>query len=137
MLKDRAKKYHEKIAQSMESMYADRLEEFYGTLAYQYSQSENYKKAYEYLKLSGIRAFENYSNQESYRFYQEALGLLKRLPDTEENKNKMIEIGKLMHGPMIWLGYPEGSLEILQNGERLSKEIEDKKSLSTFYNRIS
>ena len=38
---------------------------------------------------------------------------------------------------MSHLGYPEGSLDILQNWEELSKEIGDKKSLSTFYASIS
>ncbi len=37
---------------------------------------------------------------------------------------------------MISLGYPEDSLRILQEGERLSKELQDERSLAIFYSRI-
>jgi len=137
LLLKRRKQIHENIGKAIEELYSERLEEYYEMLAYHYSRSDNIEKAVQYFKMSGIKAFSNYANQESYNFYNEAIGLLISLPDSEENKNQMIEIGKLMYAPMTWLGFPEGSLEILQNGERLSKEIEDKKCLSAFYFYIS
>jgi tetratricopeptide (TPR) repeat protein len=41
-----------------------------------------------------------------------------------------------MATPMLLLGYPEDSLRILQEGERLCKEVDDKKSLSILYSLI-
>jgi hypothetical protein len=137
ILKDRTKKYHEKIAQAMEKMYADRLEEFYPTLAYQYSKTDNHPKAYEYLKLSGIKAFSNYANQESYNFFKEALQSLDQSPDTDENKKEKIKLILLINNPSVLLGYPEGSFEILKTGEELCRELQDHKSLASFYGYIS
>jgi tetratricopeptide (TPR) repeat protein len=37
---------------------------------------------------------------------------------------------------MRFLGYPEDSLQILQEGEKLAKDLCDKKSLANFYSRI-
>ena len=126
-----------KIAQSLEQMHAGNLEEIYYLLAYQYKQSENHPKAYEYFRMSGIKASINFANEESCKFYQEALESLNRMPETEENKKRVIEISKLMHGPIFCLCYPEYSLEIFQKAERLSREIGDKKSLAAFIAHIS
>jgi len=41
-----------------------------------------------------------------------------------------------MATPMLLLGYPEDSLRIHQEGERLCKEVDDKKSLSILYSLI-
>ena len=80
-------------------------------LAYHYSKSENFEKAYEYLKLSGNKAVRNYSNWEALGYYREAIRVLTGMPETEENKKEQIEICFLMAGPMAPLGYPEGGLQ--------------------------
>jgi class 3 adenylate cyclase len=137
LLLKRRKQIHENIGKAIEELYSERLEEFYEMLAYHYSRSDNQEKAYQYLILSGKKAFSSFANQEAYNFYQEGLKILRQMPNTEENKKIMTQIIKLMYHPMTVLSYPEGSLEILQNGVRLSKEICDKKSLATFYGLIS
>jgi tetratricopeptide (TPR) repeat protein len=38
---------------------------------------------------------------------------------------------------MVGLGFPEDSLQILQEGERLSKELDDERSLAKFYSNIA
>jgi tetratricopeptide (TPR) repeat protein len=88
-------------------------------MARHYSRSEKLEKALQYLKLSGDKTSQHYSNWESLYFYKEAIGVLNKLPDTEENKRRMIEVILLMEGPMRLLGYPEDSLQILQEGEKL------------------
>ena len=137
LLLKRRKQIHENIGKAIEELYSERLEEFYEMLAYHYYRSENLEKAYQYLKLSGEKASGSFSNQEAYNFFSEALGILNRLPDSNENKRKKIETSILMHNPMVLLGYPEGSLDILKNCENLCKEVEDKKNLSAFYAFIS
>jgi tetratricopeptide (TPR) repeat protein len=112
------------------------LDEFYEILAYHYSESENREKAYLYLKLSGSKATRNYSNWEAFRFYKEAIKVLNQLPETQDNKRKQIEVILLMASPMLLLAYPEDSLRILQEGERLCEEVDDKKSLAILYSLI-
>jgi len=136
LLLKRRKEIHEKIGKAIEELYADRLEEFYEILAHHYLKSANSEKAYQYLKLSGDKATRNYSNWEAFRFYREAINVLNKLPETEENNKLGIELRLLIAYPMTILGFPENSLDILQEGERLSKEFCDSRSLAKFYGWI-
>jgi len=136
LLLKRRKEIHERIGKAIEELYADRLEEFYEMLAHHYSMSENWEKAYQYLKLSGEKATRSYSNWEAFHFYKEAINVLSNLPETEENKKRGVETRILIAVPMVFLAYPEDSLQILQEGERLSKEIGDSRSLANFYSWI-
>ena len=101
-----------------------------------YSKSEDPEKAYFYLKLSGSKATRNYSNWEAFRFFKEAIDVLGKLPETEENKREQIEVRLLMTVPMLPLGYPENSLEFLEVGERLSKKLGDKKNRAHFLSQM-
>ena len=76
----------------MEELLHDHLPEFYETLAYHYSQSDNFQKAYEYLKLSGDKAAKNYANNEAIRFYKEAIRMLDAQPESLENKKEKLEV---------------------------------------------
>jgi hypothetical protein len=136
LLLKRRKEIHEKIGKAIEEIYPDRLEEFYEMLAYHYSRSNNLDKACQYLKLSGSKAMKAYSNLEAFHFYKDAIGILKQMPETEQNKREQIAIILLMAIPMRPSGYPEESLKFLEDGERLCKELEDKKSLAAISNFI-
>jgi tetratricopeptide (TPR) repeat protein len=136
LLQKRRTEIHAKIGQATEELYPERLEEFYEMLAYHYSKSENPERAYQYLKLSGNKAAKNYSNWEAFRHYKEAINTLTKMPVTEENKREQIEVRFLMAHPMILLGFPQDSLEILQKGEMLSNEHRDERSLAHFLSLI-
>jgi len=133
LLLKRRKEIHEKIGKAIEELYADRLEEFYEMLVYHYSRSENSEKAYQYMKLSGDKATRSYSNWEAVRFYKEAINVLNTLPETEENKRRGVEVRLLMAGPMMLVWAGEDYVHIFQEGERLSKELGDSRSLAHFY----
>ena len=128
---------HEKIGLVMEELLQDHLPEFYETLAYHYSQSDNFQKAYEYLKLSGDKAVKNYANNEAIRFYKEAIRMLDAQPESLENKKEKLKVHLMMTTPFMYLSFPEGSLEILQNGEKLAQELGDEESLIQIQVRLS
>jgi len=137
LLIKRRKEIHQRIGKAIEDIYADRLEEFYEMLAHHYSKAENAEKAYHYLKLSGDKATKNYAKWEALAFYQGAIDLLKKESDTEENKRKGVEIRLLMSAPMRYLAHPEGSLQVLEEGERLSRDLGDERSRAQFLSTIS
>jgi class 3 adenylate cyclase/tetratricopeptide (TPR) repeat protein len=136
LLLKRRKEIHMKIGQAIEELYPERLEEFYEMLAYHYSRSDNLDKASRYLKLSGNKSSRNNSLWEAYRFYQEALNLLKKMPEMEKNKREQVEVILLLAGPMRMLAFPEDSFKFLQEGERLVKELGDGKSRAYLNNFI-
>ena len=136
LLFSKRKKLHEQIGDAIELLYRDRLEEFYEMLAYHYSKSEESDKAFHYLKLSGGKATLRYSNWEASYFYKEAINVLNKQAHCDERTKKAVEVRLLMDHPIRCLGYPDDSLYILEDGERLSKEIGDFESLTKFYSSI-
>jgi class 3 adenylate cyclase/tetratricopeptide (TPR) repeat protein len=137
LLLKRRKEIHEKIGQAIEQLYGARLEEFYEMLAHHYSRSDNSERAYHFLRLSGDKASHNFSNREAFRFYRDAITTLDREPETEENKKRKVEVLLLITGPMRLLGYPEDSLQILQEGEKLARELNDDRGLANLYSSMS
>jgi tetratricopeptide (TPR) repeat protein len=128
---------HEKIGLVMEELFHDHLPEFYEILAYHYSQGDNSQKAYEYLRLSGDKAAKNYANNEAIRFYKEAIQMLDTQPESLENKKEKLKVHLMMITPFMYLSYPEGSLEILQNGEKLAQELGVEESLVKIQGSLS
>jgi tetratricopeptide (TPR) repeat protein len=137
LLLNMRRKTHERIGEAIELLYPDRIEEFYEILAHHYSMSENSRKAYYYLKLSGEKAERNYSNWEALRFYKKAIEILNKEHQSDETKRQGIEIRLSAEGPMRLLGYPDDSLLILLDGERLCRELDDRRSLASLHSRLS
>ena len=136
LLQKRRREIHEKIGKAIEQIYMNRLEEFYEMLAYHYSKSEDSEKAYKYLKLSGEKAISSHSILEAFYFLNTAFQVLKRQPENEDNQKKKLEILHLILWPMMAVGYPGDSLQLLMQGEEISKRIGDNKSLAIFYSRM-
>ena len=137
LLQKRKQEIHERIGQAIEELYSDRIEELYEMLAYHYSKSENHEKAYQYLRLSSIKAGFRSSMWEAFHFVKQAIDVLNELPDTDENKRRRVEAPLLIAGPMAVLGFPEDSLQLLQDGERLARELGDEKSRLDLCGNIS
>jgi len=136
LLVKRRKGLHDRIGQAIEELYPDKLEEFYEALAYHYLRGENWEKAYQYLLASAIKVGMRYSLWEAFRFGKEGINVLSKMSQTEENKRRSIDARGMLALVMMALGYPEDSLEILQEGERLSRELGDEKSLARFHGHI-
>jgi tetratricopeptide (TPR) repeat protein len=136
LLLKRRREIHERIGKAIEELYSDRLHEFYEVLAHHYSRSDNFEKAYEYLVLAAIKAAYGYSLWEAYRFCKEAIQVLNRGPQTEENKRKGIEIRFPMANVMLALGCPEDTIEILEEGVKLARDLGDEGSAARFDSHI-
>jgi tetratricopeptide (TPR) repeat protein len=75
ILPRKRKELHLKIANSIESVFSERLPEFFGMLAYHYSKGEDLHKAEEYLIKAGEEALKSSASIEALSYYQEALGM--------------------------------------------------------------
>jgi tetratricopeptide (TPR) repeat protein len=75
ILPQRQKELHLKVAASIEKVFGERLNEFYGMLAYHYSKAESLEKTEEYLIKAGEEALKSSASSEALHYYQEALSL--------------------------------------------------------------
>ncbi len=136
LLKKRRKELHGKIGAAIETLYPERLEEFYEMLAYHYARSDDTDKAIQYLRLSGDKAARSYSHWEAVHFYKSAVGLLDAKQETEERDREKLNICLSLMNPLFLLNFPEGSLETLEEAEALSKELRDTNGLVNAYGKL-
>jgi class 3 adenylate cyclase/tetratricopeptide (TPR) repeat protein len=87
ILVQKRKAIHLKVAQSVETIFKERLREFYGMLAFHYSKGEDEEKTEEYLIKAGEEALKSSGSSEALHYYQEALDLyLKKYGDTADSE---------------------------------------------------
>ncbi len=69
---------HRKVALTIEELFADRLEEVYGLLAYHYARAEEWEKAQDYLFKAGDRASRMAADAEALAYYRQAMSAYAR-----------------------------------------------------------
>ena len=134
LLKKERKVLHEKIANVMEEIFHDRLEEFYEILAFHYQQGQSENKAIEYLVMSGEKNLKKYSLDESHQFYKQAFQILENKKEkSESEKEQLIEI-LIDWAPVFFHKGDFAALEnILKEKEDLAKSLKEEDSLAMLY----
>jgi class 3 adenylate cyclase/tetratricopeptide (TPR) repeat protein len=73
ILLERRHHLHERVAECIERLFADRLDEFYGLLAYHYAQAEAWERAQGYLLKAGDQAGKVAGDTEALTHYRRAV----------------------------------------------------------------
>ncbi len=79
LLKNQYKRLHKLVAQTLERMYAKRLDEFAAELAEHFAEAEEDAKTFEYALRAGNAAARVYANQEALTQYGRAVNIARRL----------------------------------------------------------
>ncbi len=82
VLLERRRGLHERAAQAIEGLFAERLAEHYNALAHHYSRSSNTAKAVDYLQRAGQQAVERSAYAEASSHLTTALDLLTTVPES-------------------------------------------------------
>jgi class 3 adenylate cyclase/tetratricopeptide (TPR) repeat protein len=125
MVRPRREALHERAGQAIETLYADRLEEFYELLAYHYVRSGNDDKAFEYLDLANQKAARANAMAEAMRYFNQAMDLLNRMPVTDVNQHRRIAL--LANQSVVFFGSFQMStyLELLTRFQPVADEQKD------------
>jgi tetratricopeptide (TPR) repeat protein len=87
LLGERRKTLHRVVAAAIEELYDERIAEHYETLAYHYTQAEDWEKALDYLEKAGDKASAAFANAQAADFYAAAIDACKMLgPHTRERE---------------------------------------------------
>jgi class 3 adenylate cyclase/tetratricopeptide (TPR) repeat protein len=73
ILLERRRQLHGRVGRCIESLFGNRLDDFYGLLAYHFARAEDWKNAREYLFKAGDQAGKVAADAEALAHYQEAL----------------------------------------------------------------
>jgi tetratricopeptide (TPR) repeat protein len=136
LLLKRRKEIHGKIGEVIEALYPDRLEEYHELLAYHYGHSANADKALQYLGLANQKAAKLNAMEEAKSYFDEAMGLLDALPETEENRQRRISL--LANQGIVFfllLRHPE-YYDLLTRYEPTARDLGNPELLGAFYARL-
>ena len=92
LLRERRVILHARAARSLETLAAGRLDEHVERLADHAERGAIWDKALEYLQRSGLKAYSLYANADAARFFERALTVLKKLPETPDNLRQAVDL---------------------------------------------
>ncbi len=133
ILTKRRKMLHEDIGNTIESLYKDRLEEFYGILAYHYSETEKAEKAIEYWHMAGRRALKLYAVDETTEYFTRAFQKIEELPPGNNRNDLKLEVGTKLGFSYLLKNMFSKAIEIVQPLEELAIEKKHLRSLGRIY----
>lgn len=120
LLKQRRRQIHGRIAQAIEEIYADRIEEHYELVAHHYERSGNAEKAVHYLILAGEKSNRHGAVQAACEFLNKALEISEKAQlslDPEEEVRLHYERGQSHMG----LGAIDASADSFRRALELSR----------------
>lgn len=88
ILHGKRKTLHLRVAKTIESLFKERLHEFYGMLALHYNKGQNDERAEYYLAMAGKEALKSSASNEALHYYQEALSLYLKTSGTDADPDK-------------------------------------------------
>jgi DNA-binding SARP family transcriptional activator/tetratricopeptide (TPR) repeat protein len=83
---------HEAVGNTLERLYGNQADEVAVELARHFQMAQLTEKAIAYLQKAGEKAVRSYADYEAIHFFNEALALLKTLPDTPERAKKELSL---------------------------------------------
>ena len=134
LLKKERQAIHEQIALVMESLFQDRLSEFYETLAFHFAQGQSEIKAVDYLVKSGEKSLARYAVEEAHEYFKEAFDILASKTDkSKAEKVALIDILNSWGYAYYYLGDFKEFINLFNSQKDLAESLDDKARLGMFY----
>jgi ABC-type oligopeptide transport system substrate-binding subunit/class 3 adenylate cyclase len=97
LLVERRKEFHRKVGAALESLFAERQEEFLGVLAHHFDRAGAREKAIDYLIRAGDKARLTDAHQEAIAYYCRAVERLQELEDHARAAQTWLKLGLIYH----------------------------------------
>jgi len=110
-------------------LYRDRLSEHIERLAQHAVRGELLEKAVRYLRQAGQKALSRSALENGRVWFEQALAILEKVPETKENVELAIDIRFDLRNSLHPLGYLERCLDHLQKVKALATQLDDKRRL--------
>jgi class 3 adenylate cyclase/tetratricopeptide (TPR) repeat protein len=130
LLLRRRKELHGLVGQAIEELYADRIEERAGILAYHYARSEHQDKAVKYALLAGDQAAALYANTEATTYFEQALTKARALTASPKAQRWQIDATLKLAAVGITRQDIERDLTNLEQAHALTEAMNDETRLS-------
>ena len=84
IIERRRQEFHHQVAQGIEMLYHERIEEYYEELAHHYAKSPDKSKALEYLQKAGQKSFDAYAMKDAIGYYTDAIEVANQISVDKE-----------------------------------------------------
>jgi class 3 adenylate cyclase/tetratricopeptide (TPR) repeat protein len=121
---------HKKVAEAMESIFSERLDQHRAIIAYHFFMGEDWEKAFEYSVGGADAAVHIYAYAEARQHYHRALDSLKNLPDNTANRLKLVDISVKLVNVSLQSESPEKNLALLTEAENGASSLADEARLA-------
>lgn len=122
-LRTRLRELHLLIAEAIEKVYANQLEDHYVDLVFHYEHAEVKDKTREYLKKAGDHSRRNFQNQQALRFYDKLLDDLEFDGELREKFHVLLKKGRVLELIGQWKECEAVYLEAVQIAEDFDEPL--------------
>ncbi|HET6369432.1 MAG TPA: AAA family ATPase [Pseudomonadales bacterium] len=121
---------HARIVETIERLYAGRLDDQIERLAHHAFTGEQWARAVHYCREAGLRALARLSCPEAVERLERALQALGHLPDTEESRRLAVDLRFNLGAALVPLGAHARALGVLREAEALAGTLGDERRLA-------
>ncbi|HEV2056519.1 MAG TPA: AAA family ATPase, partial [Methylomirabilota bacterium] len=125
LLHDRRREVHARIVGAIETLHRDRPGGEIERLANHAVRGELREKAVHYLRQAGGKAAARSALPDARAWFEQALGVLEALPESQATLEQAFDIRLELRGPLIQLGEGRQTLERLREAEALAERLND------------
>ena len=125
LLKSTRQNYHRRIASGLEGQFQQTVENEPELLAHHTFEGQVWDKAVSYFRQAGERAAERLALSEARAFFEQALDIIKSLPESEATLENAIDIRLELRPVLRQLGEGRQMLEHLREAEAISEQLKD------------
>jgi class 3 adenylate cyclase/tetratricopeptide (TPR) repeat protein/predicted transcriptional regulator len=134
LLVKKRKEVHENIGRAIETLYPNRLDEFYEALAFHFKNGSSTDKAIYYLTKAAEKSFDRYAVEESHRHFKEAYELFyPRVGEVKGTDVQLIDLLIKWAYVFYFRGDYKGLTQLLEAHKGLAESLDDKARLGMFY----
>jgi class 3 adenylate cyclase len=130
LLHERQRSLHARITEAIEQLSTERVAEQAERLAHHALRGELWEKAVAYLRQAGLRAMARAANREAVAHLEQALGALRRLPETRETTELTIDIHLDLRNAFVPLDDWARMADHLHEAEGLARTLGDQHRLA-------
>jgi tetratricopeptide (TPR) repeat protein len=116
---ERRRQLHQQVAECIERLFADRLDEFHGLLAYHYARAEDWEKAQEHLLKAGDQAGRVAADAEALAHYRHAVTAYARAFGDRWDPLERARLERKMGEALSRRGEHDAAAEYLERALRL------------------
>jgi tetratricopeptide (TPR) repeat protein len=125
LLQERRRELHARVVDAIETLHRDRLGEQIERLAHHALRGELREKAVDYLRQAGLKAAARSALQDAQGWFEQALGVLEALPESQATLEQAFEIRLELRWVLNQLGEVRRALERLRETEILAERLND------------